>query len=164
MGNFTKYLPFEAFLSFLGLINLCGLPFSLGFYIKHLLFVALDSYSFFFYFVFINVFFAALTGLFYSSRIYFNVFFDFKKARPFFYNSINHFGNNSIFYSNSSLSSNFSIILIFTLAYFFCSFLLLSFNSDFFVFSDFFFNKLDNSLFINFFIDNGFLNNFSYTN
>jgi len=37
MGMFSKYLPFECFCAFVCLFNLAGLPFSIGFFIKHLI-------------------------------------------------------------------------------------------------------------------------------
>src|SRR6201999_2148023 len=50
MGGFYKYLPFECFSSFICLINLCGLPFTIGFYIKHLLVIGVYLNNFFLYF------------------------------------------------------------------------------------------------------------------
>jgi NADH:ubiquinone oxidoreductase subunit 5 (subunit L)/multisubunit Na+/H+ antiporter MnhA subunit len=41
MGGLYKYLPFDSVVCLLGLINLSGLPFSYGYYIKHFLFVGL---------------------------------------------------------------------------------------------------------------------------
>jgi NADH:ubiquinone oxidoreductase subunit 5 (subunit L)/multisubunit Na+/H+ antiporter MnhA subunit len=42
MGLFYKYLPFECFCAFLCLFNLSGLPFSIGFFIKHLISLGID--------------------------------------------------------------------------------------------------------------------------
>ena len=81
MGMYYKYLPFECIMAFVGLINLAGLPFTLGFFIKHLLFVAIDVNFFLYYFILINLILAALTGLFYCSKLFFFVFFDFKKNK-----------------------------------------------------------------------------------
>jgi NADH:ubiquinone oxidoreductase subunit 5 (subunit L)/multisubunit Na+/H+ antiporter MnhA subunit len=44
MGLFYKYLPFELFVSFICLFNLAGLPFSCGFYIKHLIFLGFNKH------------------------------------------------------------------------------------------------------------------------
>lgn len=43
MGMFSKYLPFECFCAFICLFNLAGLPFSIGFFIKHLVALGLSS-------------------------------------------------------------------------------------------------------------------------
>jgi NADH-quinone oxidoreductase subunit L len=43
MGQFAKYLPLECCLSFIGLLNLAGLPFTLGFYMKHCFFITLTK-------------------------------------------------------------------------------------------------------------------------
>jgi len=42
MGSFYKYLPFECFVSLICLFNLSGIPLSLGFFIKHLIFLGLQ--------------------------------------------------------------------------------------------------------------------------
>ena len=42
MGLYYKYLPFECLASFVCLINLGGLPFTYGFFIKHYLFVVFN--------------------------------------------------------------------------------------------------------------------------
>jgi NADH:ubiquinone oxidoreductase subunit 5 (subunit L)/multisubunit Na+/H+ antiporter MnhA subunit len=42
MGMFNKYLPFECFCAFVCLFNLGGLPFSIGFFIKHLISLGLN--------------------------------------------------------------------------------------------------------------------------
>jgi NADH:ubiquinone oxidoreductase subunit 5 (subunit L)/multisubunit Na+/H+ antiporter MnhA subunit len=81
MGNYYKFLPFDCLMCFIGLINLSGLPFTLGFYIKHLLFVGLTGNTLIYYFILTNCLFGAFTGLFYSYRLFYNVFFDYKKAK-----------------------------------------------------------------------------------
>lgn len=145
-------------------MNLSGLPFSLGFFIKHFLFVAMNSNSLFFYFIFINCLFGALTGLFYSFRLFFNVFFDFKKARYSVYSHYIENSMNSFFYSNSSLASNIAISFLFFISYFISMYILIIYSSNIFIFSDFFFFKQLNSFFFNFNPSFDFLNNFSYTN
>ena len=117
MGNFWKYLPFECFMTFLCLINLCGLPFSIGFYIKHLLVLGLNSNNIFYYFIFINILFGAVSGLFYSYRLFYNVFFDFKKCKKIIYNQSNRLNLKSFYYSNTSLASNISILLLIFFSY-----------------------------------------------
>ena len=145
MGLFYKYLPFECFASFVCLVNLSGLPFSLGFYIKHLIFMGFCYNIFFYYFVMFNIFCGSLAGLFYSYRIFFYVFFDFKKASKLVYIGLNKNYLLSHYYSNTSFLSNFSIFYL----------IIVSYAVSFYFFS-IFFNK------INFFSD---LNNLSnYTN
>lgn len=118
MGQFSKYLPFECLFAAIGLFNLAGLPFSLGFYMKHLFFVSFNANFFSLSSViFIFCVLGALTGVFYSFRLYYYVFFDFKKAKKITY--IKSLSNNLIsqFYSNTSLASNVAIIGLFFSAY-----------------------------------------------
>ena len=117
MGNYYKFLPFDCLMCFIGLINLSGLPFTLGFYIKHLLFVGLTDSIFLYYFVLINCLFGAFTGLFYSYRLFYNVFFDFKKAKKKLYSQASEINLNSKFYANTSLLGNLAIIGLLVLAY-----------------------------------------------
>ncbi len=109
MGFFYKFLPFEAFSCFICLINLGGLPLTLGFYSKHLLLLSLNSNYFIYYLVLVNCILAALTGLYYSSKLYYYVFFDFKKSKKIIYNQAQQNNLNSKFYSNTTLIANFSI-------------------------------------------------------
>jgi len=117
MGNFWKYLPFECFMTFVCLINLCGLPFSIGFYIKHLLVLGYNINTNFMYFIYTNIVLGAISGLFYSYRLFYNVFFDFKKSKKTLYNQSNRKILNSFYYSNTSLASNFSILFLVIISY-----------------------------------------------
>ena len=90
MGFFWKYVPFEAFATLIGLVNLCGLPFSVGFLIKHILLIGLYNYIFFYYCVLFFSIVGAIFGLFYSYRIYFNVFFDLKKGKKAVFKHTQH--------------------------------------------------------------------------
>jgi len=117
MGGFHKYLPFEAFFTGMGLFNLAGLPFSLGFYMKHLFFVSLGHLYLFNWLIFIFCISGAITGLFYSFRLYFYVFFDFKKGKKVVYEHVNKKNLVSSFYSNTSLASNLAIFGLFLTAY-----------------------------------------------
>jgi NADH-quinone oxidoreductase subunit L len=101
MGFYFKFLPFDCFVTFICLINLSGLPLTFGFFIKHLLFVGLRSDSLFYYLISVNCIFGALTGLFYSSRLFYSVYFDFKKARKSIYSSANRNTLASKNYSNT---------------------------------------------------------------
>lgn len=117
MGLFYKYLPFDCFASFVCLINLSGLPFTFGFYIKHLLFIGLNSNFILYYFVLINCILGALTGLFYSYRLFYSVFFDTKKAKKKQYFTAITNILNSKYYSNTTISASLAIIGLIVVAY-----------------------------------------------
>lgn len=117
MGAFYKYLPFESYASFICLANLSGLPFTLGFYIKHLIFLGYQSHFYLYSFIFFNTIVGAISGLFYSYRIFYYVFFDFKKARKVVYSGLNRNSYFSSYYSNTSLLSNISIFCLISVSY-----------------------------------------------
>lgn len=137
MGNFHKHLPFDCFLSFFCLFNLAGLPYSLGFFMKHLFFLVVNQSLYFYIFVFLNVFFGALFGLFYSYRLFYNVFFDFKKSRKAIYIQTNNTVLDDKFFSNTSLASNIAILSLFTVAYISIIYLYLIFSDVSNNYSDF---------------------------
>lgn len=120
MGMFWKYLPFECFASFICLINLCGLPFTIGFYIKHLLLIGVYMDFKFLYFILVNILGGAIAGLIYSFRLFYFVFFDFKKAKKIIYYQSNRSNLNSVFYTNTTLASNIAIFSIIIVAYIVC--------------------------------------------
>jgi NADH-quinone oxidoreductase subunit L len=117
MGFFSKYIPFEFFASFVCLINLCGLPFTLGFYIKHLLVLGLSTNNIMYYFFFANVVGGAVSGLFYSYKFFFYSFLDIKKAKKVIYDTSSNISLNSFFYSNTSLASNITITSLIIVSY-----------------------------------------------
>jgi NADH:ubiquinone oxidoreductase subunit 5 (subunit L)/multisubunit Na+/H+ antiporter MnhA subunit len=117
MGLFYKYLPFECFVSFVCFFNLSGIPFSLGFFIKHLIFLGLQVNTFLYLFILFNIFCGAISGLFYSYRIFFYVFFDFKKSIKNVYFCLNKTNFLSKNYSNTSLLSNISILSLILISY-----------------------------------------------
>jgi NADH:ubiquinone oxidoreductase subunit 5 (subunit L)/multisubunit Na+/H+ antiporter MnhA subunit len=117
MGGFWKYLPFECFSSFICLMNLCGLPFTLGFYIKHLLLLGLYLNNIFLYFILVNVLGGAVFGLVYSYRLFYYVFFDFKKSKKVIYFQSNRKILKSKFYTNTTLASNIAITLLIMISY-----------------------------------------------
>lgn len=120
MGMFWKYLPFECFASFICLINLCGLPFTIGFYIKHLLLIGIYMDFKLLYFILLNILGGAIAGLIYSFRLFYFVFFDFKKAKKIIYMQANRKNLSSIFYTNTTLASNIAIFSIIVVAYIVC--------------------------------------------
>ena len=117
MGGVWNYLPFECFASFVCLINLSGLPFTLGFYIKHLLLLGLNNDIFYKFFILINILGGAVFGVIYSFRFFYYIFFDFKKSKKIIYNDSNKTNLLSLYYTNSSLSSNFIIFLFIFVSY-----------------------------------------------
>ena len=117
MGGFYKYLPFECISSLLCLINLSGLPFTIGFYIKHLLLIGLYLDNFFLYFIIINILGGAIFGLIYSYRLFYYVFFDFKKSKKIIYNQANRLVLNSYFYSNTTKAANAAIFGLICVSY-----------------------------------------------
>jgi len=120
MGMFWKYLPFECFSSFICLINLCGLPFTIGFYIKHLLLIGVYMDFKLLYFILLNILGGAVAGLIYSFRLFYFVFFDFKKAKKIIYTQASNKNLNSVFYTNTTLASNVSIFSLIVVAYCVC--------------------------------------------
>ena len=164
MGQFYKYLPFECLAIIISLINLGGLPLSLGFYIKHLLFISLDHNNIYCYIIFINCILGAITGLFYSFKLIYYIFFDIKKSKKTIYLQSQKLNLNSIYYSNSSISGKFSIFFLTLYSYIMSFYLLYNYLSISYIFSDL--NTLDfKSLYLNFFSLNiGYLINLSYLN
>lgn len=127
MGMLFKYLPFEYYILCICLLNLSGVPFTIGFYSKHLLFAGFHSLSIWFWFIFLNCFFGALAGFIYCFRLVYNIFFDFKKGPQNMYAHLNKSSSNSIYYSNSNLVSTVSILILFLNCYLVCSLLIFSF-------------------------------------
>lgn len=123
MGGFWKYLPFEAICAFICLINLSGLPFTLGFYIKHILLAYLNKDTYIYALMLGFVLGGALTGLIYSYRLYYYVFFDLKKAKKYVYIHSNRTDLKSIFYSNTTVASNIAISILILLGYLICIFM-----------------------------------------
>lgn len=112
MGGFAKYLPFECIMVFICLVNLSGLPFSLGFLIKHVFLTFLNYNSFLGYWVVVNILGGAIFGLIYSYRLYYYIFFDFKKNKKHVYTQTNRNELSSKYYSNTTLASNTAIMVL----------------------------------------------------
>jgi NADH:ubiquinone oxidoreductase subunit 5 (subunit L)/multisubunit Na+/H+ antiporter MnhA subunit len=124
MGGFWKYLPFECFASFVCLINLCGMPFSIGFYIKHLILIGVGVDYYFMNFILVNILGGALFGIFYSYKFFYYVFFDIRKAKKIIYVQANRSTLKSYYYSNTSLASNIAIICLIIVSYIISMYLL----------------------------------------
>ena len=117
MGGLYKYLPFDSIACFLCLMNLSGLPFTFGYFIKHLLFVGLQSNPVIYFLVWSFLFVGAVIGLFYSFRLYYYTFFDIKKGKKAHYIQSNRLVLKSTHFSNSSLAGNLAILFLFVLSY-----------------------------------------------
>lgn len=123
MGGYWKYLPFECICSLICLLNLAGLPFTLGFFIKHGLLAFLDKSLVLSTVIFAFVLVASVAGLFYSYRIYTYVFFDFKKANKHIYYNVSRDALKSVYYSNTTRASNLSIFMLLFCGYVICIYL-----------------------------------------
>lgn len=117
MGGFYKYLPFDCLAFFICTINLSGLPLTLGFYAKHLLFIGLNDYFYFYYIVYSSLILGAICGVFYSYRLFYSIFFDIKKGKKSIYIQSNRSNLNSKYYSNTSLASNIAISSLIIVSY-----------------------------------------------
>lgn len=136
MGSLGRYLPFEYYTIFVGLLNLAGLPFTFGFFVKHLIFISLGNHLEIYWFVVANCFSAALFGLYYSNNILTYTFMDFKKGNKSLYTGLNNVDYNSTYYSNTSRGSTLSIIGLYCSAYIITYFLIKYFVQSNFLFSD----------------------------
>jgi len=164
MGSYVKFLPADAILTFVCIINLSGLPLTFGFFIKHFLFVGLRLNLFLYYFVLINCLFGALTGLFYGYRLYYSIFFDIKKARKSIYLMASKLNLKSKYYTNTTKAATLAIIVLVFVSYSVSTFLLNLFLSKNFFYSDsnnYYFSILLLDLYWssnNFLLNNSFLN------
>lgn len=164
MGGLFKYLPFEYFCASIGLFNLAGLPFTFGFFIKHLLLISLGDYIYIYYFVIFNCLVGAFAGLFYSFRLITYTFNDFKKGNKALYTNVNQLAYNSKFYTNSSLAATLSIFFLFLSSYVIIYFMFKYFLCSNYLFSDFMNTTVLTNYYSTLTTFNGYLLNFSYIN
>ena len=119
MGQLWKALPFEFFCSLVCLLNLAGLPFCIGFFSKHFVFSSFitgHALTFFYTLLFCSCFF----GIFYSFKIIYYVFFDFKKFKKAITISIDsQLSNNVQLYTITTKGMQFSIFFMILCAYIF---------------------------------------------
>lgn len=120
MGGYFRYLVFEAFVLFVSLLYLAGIPFTFGFFMKHFLVASTVQSSPFYYFLFTLLFIAAVFGVIYCSKLYYGVFFGIKKSGKAIYDSTNRekFFWKSLFYGFYTNSTPGSIFAIFGLLFF----------------------------------------------
>jgi len=136
MGNLLKYLPFEYYCILICILNLSGLPFTFGFFVKHLIFLNLYNNIYMYYFVLINTSIGAISGLFYSYYLLKYIFFGPKKGNKSVYIHLNRKEYNSIYYSNTSFGSIIALLFLFFSSYIIIYFLFLSFLKNF-IFSEY---------------------------
>jgi NADH:ubiquinone oxidoreductase subunit 5 (subunit L)/multisubunit Na+/H+ antiporter MnhA subunit len=164
MGGLLKYLPFEYFCAIVGVLNLAGLPFTFGFFIKHLLLISLDTHIYIYYFVMFHSLVGAFSGLFYSYRIINYTFGDFKKGQKVLYSNLNRNNYNSLLYTNSSLAATLSVFFLFIFSYLITYFMFKYFMASNYIFSDY----MNTTTLTNYYATvnsfNGYLLNFSYIN
>lgn len=120
MGMFWKYLPFESIASLICLVNLAGLPFTLGFNMKHLMLASIKYNSVLLFISFFFIIVGILAGFVYSYKIYNYVFLDFKKSKKYTYKHVNSTNLKSEHYSNSTLASTSAIVFLITVGYSIC--------------------------------------------
>lgn len=164
MGGLIKYLPFEYFCTTIGVLNLAGLPFTFGFFIKHLLVISLDTHIYLYIFVIFHSLIGAFSGLFYTYRIINYTFCDFKKGQKILYLNLNKPNFNSGGYTNSSLAATLSIFFLFISAYIIIYFLIKLFLAGNCIFSDYLNTTILTNQYSIISTFNGFLLNFSYLN
>jgi NADH:ubiquinone oxidoreductase subunit 5 (subunit L)/multisubunit Na+/H+ antiporter MnhA subunit len=164
MGGLLKYLPFEYFCIVVGVLNLAGLPFTFGFFIKHLLLQSLDTHIYIYYFVIFHSLVGAFAGLFYSYRLITYTFNDFKKGNKSLYLNLNKTNYNSIYYTNSSVAGTLSIYFLFFFAYVIIYFMLRYFMVGSFLFSDYVNTTVLSNYYATISSPYGYLLNFSYIN
>lgn len=164
MGALLKHLPFEYFCVTIGLLNLAGLPFTFGFFIKHLLLLSLDTHVYLYGFVIFNSLVGAFSGLFYSFKIINYTFCDFKKGSKILYLNTNNSSYNSILYTNSSLAATLSIFFLFISSYVITYFMFVYLLSGNFLFSDYVNTTILSNYYATTSVFEGYLLNFSYIN
>jgi len=146
------------------MINLSGLPLTLGFYIKHLLFIGLNESYIIYYLIFSSLILGAIAGVFYSYRLFYSIFFDIKKGKKIIYMQSNRKILNSKFYSNTSLASNISISILVFVSYIITIYLYNLTLNKFYNISDLKTFNINNSYAYYYEPDNNFLNTISILN
>lgn len=164
MGGLIKYLPFEYFCAVVGVLNLAGLPFTFGFFIKHLLLISLEKHIYIYYFVLFHCLVGAFSGLFYSYRLINYTFCDFKKANKVLYLNLNNTAYNSTLYSNSSVAATLAILFLFFTSYLVIYFMFRYFLASNYIFSDFMNTTVLSTYYSVLSSSSGYLLNFSYIN
>ena len=112
MGMSAFYLPSDSLLISISLLNLGGLPFTFGYYVKHTLFLVPTSNAEYFLLILISLLIlTTLTGLIYSFKIIQNVIFSYKKGAKVVYRSAESLNLISKFRTSAPFFLNYLIIL-----------------------------------------------------
>jgi NADH-ubiquinone oxidoreductase chain 5 len=164
MGGLLKFLPFEYYCLVVGVFNLAGLPFTFGFFIKHLLLISLNSNIYLYYFVLAHCLIGAFSGLFYSYKLSYYTFIDFKKGNKNLYLSLNKSSYNSKFYTNSSVAATLAVLFLFVTSYAVVFYLFKCFLANNYLFSDYINTTLLSNYYSVISMPHGYLLNFSYIN
>jgi NADH:ubiquinone oxidoreductase subunit 2 (subunit N) len=101
------------------LFNLAGLPFTLGFFIKHILFACLVNDGISYLIISGFVILASLAGIIYCYRLYYYIFYDLRKAKKYVYEHANREDQKSIFYTVTTTASNIAILSLIVVGYMF---------------------------------------------
>lgn len=117
MGQFAQLLPIESILFVVCAVNLGGLPFTVGFFYKHILQLILIS-NIYYTVGFIFLFLGMLAGVVYVFRLVFFVLFDFKKGTKITYHLVTSLENNYPQYSNTAFFSVFGVFFFLIISYF----------------------------------------------
>jgi hypothetical protein len=147
------------------LINLSGLPFTIGFYIKHLILIGAGLDLKLLNFIIINVLGGAVFGIIYSYKFFYYVFFDIKKSKKIIYTQANRSVLKSHYYSNTSLAANIAISSLITVSYMVSMYLLSIFLNHTSIGEGLDIYSIYNTLYYEFSIPtNSLLNNIGYFN
>ncbi|MCL4129281.1 UNVERIFIED_CONTAM: hypothetical protein GTU68_000990 [Idotea baltica] len=113
MGMSTYYLPLDSLALSISLINLGGLPLTLGFYLKHYVLAFVSVKTITFAITSVALIGTSVTGFLYSLKIIHHVFFDYKKG------SINVYTTreSNILISKFNSSTSYGLVYLFALAF-----------------------------------------------
>lgn len=166
MGNYSYYNIFEFFFLFICILNLGSLPFFFNFFTKHFLMNSVNSLNMINLLAITFIYLASFCGIFYSSRLIFYCFLNFKKTHYTFY-TINYINNidlyavpqkveNSLFALFNILykSNKLSILSMFIL--FLLNILIIIWFMYLYIFDIIFFIEINNYFQIFFFLNKNF--------
>jgi len=144
---------------------LSGLPFTIGFYIKHLILIGAGLDLQLLNFILINILGGAVFGIIYSYKFFYYVFFDIKKAKKIIYTQANRSNLQSYYYSNTSLAATIAISSLIIISYAISLYLLNMFLNHTSIGEGLDIYSIHNTLYYEFNIPtNSLLNNIGYFN
>lgn len=116
MGQFSQLLPVESVVFLFCAVNLGGLPFTVGFFYKHVFQLLLLS-NMYFLIGAVFLFMGMLSSVVYIFRLVYFVLFDFKKGSKSSYHTTTLTNLNYNFYTNTAIFSFLSIVFFLLIAY-----------------------------------------------